>query len=103
MRQSESVDLSKRRLFSFRRAAVEQAQDPRVKARPPYAVEESMFTRLCDGCGKCASACPSQIIEMVDGVAALDISYSVCDLCGECKSACPTLALSNRTDRKSVV
>lgn len=86
MRQSESVDLSKRRLFSFRRAAVEQAQDPRVKARPPYAVEESMFTRLCDGCGKCASACPSQIIEMVDGVAALDISYSVCDLCGECKS-----------------
>ncbi len=31
MRQSESVDLSKRRLFSFRRAPVEQAQEPRVK------------------------------------------------------------------------
>ena len=45
-----------------------------------------------------SSACPSQIIEMVDGVAALDISYSACDLCGECKSACPTLALSNQTE-----
>ncbi|MFZ3515798.1 4Fe-4S binding protein [Vibrio harveyi] len=103
MRQSESVDLSKRRLFSFRRAPVEQAQEPRVKARPPYAVEESMFTRLCDGCGKCASACPSQIIEMVDGVAALDISYSACDLCGACKSACPTLALSNQTESTGLI
>ncbi|TOJ97866.1 ferredoxin-type protein NapF, partial [Vibrio parahaemolyticus] len=37
MCQSELVDLSKRRLFSFRRAPVEQAQEPRVKARPPYA------------------------------------------------------------------
>ncbi len=103
MAQSESVDLSKRRLFSFRRTLAKQKHEPRITARPPYAVEESMFTRLCDGCGKCALACPNKIIEVLDGTATLDISYSSCNLCGECQSVCLTLALSNQAGSTGLI
>lgn len=96
MPHSEVIDHSKRRLFGLCRPAVQPRSEPRMNARPPFAVEESMFVRLCDGCGQCAAACPNQIIEMTGGVAAIDISYAFCDLCGQCQQACPTLALSGQ-------
>ncbi|WP_390623837.1 4Fe-4S binding protein [Vibrio gallicus] len=96
--------MGKRKMFTFGGSPVPQPQKTVPKApRPPYALEESMFARLCDGCGDCVSACPSQIIELVNGVATLDISYSACDLCGKCQSACHTLALANSSPRTGLI
>lgn len=105
MRQSESVDLSKRRLFSFRRAPVEQAQEPRVKARPPYAVEESMFTRLCDGCGECKSACPTLVLSnQTESTGLIATISNSCEnlygYCGSCEDSCPYDALQWQDDAK---
>ncbi len=104
MPQCETIDNSKRRLFGIcQKTPSKPSFEPRSHARPPYAVDESLFTRLCDGCGQCLSVCPSQIIELKEGVAALDISYTSCDLCGKCQAACPTLALSGQTLSTGVV
>ncbi|OEF25738.1 4Fe-4S binding protein [Vibrio rumoiensis] len=66
----------------------------RTQPRPPTAVDEDIFQRLCNQCGECALACPESIIRMENGYPTLDVEYSHCTLCGECQSACPTIALS---------
>ncbi len=67
---------------------------PRTAGRPPYAVDEALFLRLCDGCARCVSACEKALITIERSVAALDVSYAACDRCGACQHACSTLALS---------
>lgn len=104
----ESIDLGKRRLFSLGRArrtqtAVNAVASPRKMARPPYAVDEALFARLCDGCGQCAKACPNNIISVVNGIAALDVNYAVCSLCQHCQVACPTLALSSTVESTGLI
>lgn len=41
----------------------------------------------CIGCGDCASACPSDAIDFVDGIAVVD--KELCTGCGACTKACP--------------
>lgn len=48
---------------------------------------------LCNRCGKCQSACPSEAVE-VDG-AGLRVDYGRCIFCQECIAQCPTGALTN--------
>ncbi|MEZ8987742.1 ferredoxin-type protein NapF [Vibrio breoganii] len=67
---------------------------PRVAVRPPQAVDEALFTRLCDGCGKCADACPNSIVHIREGLARIDMDYNECSLCQECTKVCPTGALN---------
>lgn len=47
----------------------------------------------CNGCGACASACPTGAIEMIDGKANLT-RENYCDGLGDCLPACPTGAIS---------
>lgn len=64
--------------------------------RPPYAVKENIFIKLCQSCDNCQSNCPQQIIEMVDNYPQLNLDYNHCTYCGECQAACPSMALSEQ-------
>jgi len=48
---------------------------------------------LCDGCGKCADACPEGAIQIIDGKAKL-VSDIYCDGLGACIGDCPQGAIS---------
>ena len=105
----EAIDHSKRRLFSLGRAQVHELTSakitmvPRKAARPPYAVDDDVFLRLCDGCGKCTEACPNNIITLDGGVATLEINYAFCQFCQQCKAVCPTLALSSCVENTGLI
>ncbi len=101
---TEEVDLSKRRLFTiFRSSESQKPPERRKAARPPYAVEESLYSRICNGCGECITHCQNNIIQITNGLAEIDVSYSECTLCGVCKSACPTLALSGNAEGTGLI
>ncbi len=70
--------------------------------RPPGAVAASRFQMLCDGCAKCATACPADAIVMTGPATAGAASSPVivaeeapCVMCEGlvCAPACPTGAL----------
>jgi ferredoxin len=50
-------------------------------------------TKLCNGCGACATACHENAIEMVNGKAHL-AREDYCDGLGDCLPACPTGAIT---------
>ena len=65
--------------------------------RPPWASGEPAFQETCDGCAKCADACPEKIIVTGgDGLPEVDFSGAGCSFCGDCATACPTGALADR-------
>ncbi|UJF16903.1 ferredoxin-type protein NapF [Vibrio sp. SS-MA-C1-2] len=73
--------------------AAEKAHSIRNAPRPPYAVDELLFERLCNGCGACKSVCPNSIIEIEKGLAQINLDYNECSLCGLCLTSCSTQAL----------
>ncbi|MCB1906791.1 MAG: ferredoxin-type protein NapF [Rhodocyclaceae bacterium] len=75
----------------FLRAPISAATPPR---RPPNAVHEHRLALLCDACGECVAACPTDIIVLRDGLPELDFSRGECRLCGDCARACKPAALA---------
>lgn len=62
--------------------------------RPPWAVNESLFIRLCNSCGDCITSCPTSIlIKGRAGFPVVDFSKGECEFCGQCVAACHTGAL----------
>ena len=55
----------------------------------------------CTGCGDCVEVCPSQGIEMVEGIAVID--ERLCEECGVCVDECPegAIALPRPTSAKA--
>ncbi len=75
--------------------------------RPPGAVEEDDFLKLCIKCGQCLQVCPydSIFLEDIDGGASVGMAYidplkRGCYLCEAfpCILACPTGALDHEHD-----
>jgi len=82
-----TISRSKRNLL-FGRPANE------ATLRPPWAVDESEFHRLCDRCGECARECPRGIIRMSDGgYPEVDFRMAGCDFCEVCVAVCKPEAL----------
>ncbi|WP_458701008.1 4Fe-4S dicluster domain-containing protein [Sulfurospirillum sp. 1307] len=75
--------------------------------RPPGAVSEEQFLKLCIKCGQCLQVCPYDAIELedIDGGASIGMAYISpskrgCYLCEAfpCMLACPTGALDHEHD-----
>ncbi len=82
-----TISRSKRNLL-FGRPANQQP------LRPPWALEEARFVRLCDRCGDCARECPQGIIRIGDGgYPEIDFQSSGCDYCEACVAVCTPEAL----------
>jgi NAD-dependent dihydropyrimidine dehydrogenase PreA subunit len=47
----------------------------------------------CDGCGRCAEACPEGVLKIVAGRPELLVD-SNCVYCGLCEERCPTGAIA---------
>ena len=84
----QSVDHSKRNLFRGK-------SGNEAPLRPPFAIDERLFTRFCTGCEACISACPEGILKKDSGFVEIDFSLGsqACTFCQQCLNACETNAL----------
>lgn len=83
-----SINLARRNLL---RGIALSAPPP---IRPPWALAESQFVDVCNGCGDCISACPEAIVIRGDGgYPEIDFANGPCTFCGQCVAACEESAL----------
>lgn len=69
--------------------------------RPPWAIDESLFTEICTNCGDCISVCPTDIIKLARAnFPIIDFSANECLFCGDCADACEPKALLKSPQRK---
>ncbi|MBQ7585491.1 MAG: 4Fe-4S dicluster domain-containing protein [Desulfovibrionaceae bacterium] len=67
--------------------------------RPPGALPEKSFSKLCVHCGQCVTSCPYHSIYLKGGFGkdrltpVIDPQAIPCYLCLKCQAACPTGAL----------
>jgi ferredoxin-type protein NapF len=95
---SESVDQGRRGLFRkvaapVVNASAQEPATPRHAPRPPRAVDEALFERLCSGCNDCVEACPQHIIALENNLATINVDFEHCTFCDECTKVCQTGAL----------
>ena len=65
-----------------------------VALRPPWAVNESLFDELCNGCGDCIASCPTSIlVKGRAGFPVVNFSKGECEFCANCVVACKTGAI----------
>ncbi|MDR2925250.1 MAG: ferredoxin-type protein NapF [Azoarcus sp.] len=69
-----------------------RGQHPRKAAapyRPPWSVDEAVFTRTCTRCGACVAACPTGLLSSgAGGFPEADFRRSHCTFCADCAHAC---------------
>lgn len=62
--------------------------------RPPWAIDESLFSEICDSCGECIKQCPTHIIRQARaGFPVVDFAEGECLFCEQCVDACKPRAL----------
>ena len=62
--------------------------------RPPWALPEDEFVKVCSGCSVCIAHCPQQLlVAHADGFPVVDFMHGPCTFCGECAVNCPDGAL----------
>lgn len=83
------MDISRR---NFLRGRPQRNSAP---LRPPWSVEESLFTKLCTRCGDCIQHCESGILQKNDGGFPETYFHSGgCSFCKKCVQACKPRALN---------
>lgn len=69
--------------------------------RPPWAIDESLFTEICTSCGECVSHCPTHIIKKSRAnLPVIDFNSGECLFCEECVDTCEPKALL-KTDQSA--
>lgn len=88
------VDIARRGLLT---RAWRNAPDA---ARPPWAVQESLFVDGCSRCNRCIDACASHILQRGSGgYPAVDFQRGECTFCYACAEACPESLFLSRCAR----
>ena len=68
--------------------------------RPPWAIDESLFTEICTNCGECISQCPAHIIKQARAnFPVVDFTFGECLFCEECVDVCKPQALLKNTQK----
>lgn len=62
--------------------------------RPPWAINENLFTEICTSCGECITQCPTHIIRPARAnFPVIDFSAGECLFCEQCIDVCKPHAL----------
>ena len=62
--------------------------------RPPWAIDEQLFTGICTSCGECIAQCPTHIIKPARAnLPVVDFSAGECLFCEQCVDTCKPRAL----------
>jgi len=62
--------------------------------RPPWAIDENLFTETCSSCGECISQCPTHVIKPARAnLPVIDFTAGECLFCGQCVNVCKPQAL----------
>ena len=100
-----NIDHSRRAFFrrpaALAVAAEEEAEPANwLPQRPPWALNESLFTDQCTRCNECISACEEEIIIKADGgFPEVDFHRGECTFCEACIEACEPGALFKHTEQ----
>ena len=66
--------------------------------RPPWALDEETFTRLCTRCNDCIETCPTGLLKKGrGGFPQLEFSHGECLFCGDCATSCKPGALKKNS------
>lgn len=86
--------LSRRALFARFRGGPPQL-------RPPWTLDESIFSDSCTACGRCIEACPEGILATGHGgLPIITFSRGACTFCAACAEACPEACFARQRDGK---
>jgi len=78
-----------RQICAIEKFAVENPRRARLRVEARFPSPGTYHPQVCDQCGECAEACPTEAIAKNDaGVYSVDKEQ--CSLCGACVDACPT-------------
>ena len=81
------------------RRAFLRGKNPRgitVPCRPPWAMDEILFTRACTRCGACVGVCPTGLLmKGAGGFPEADFRRAHCTFCMDCVHACAENARQN--------
>jgi ferredoxin-type protein NapF len=96
---------NRREFVDMARRAFLRGQSLRVSAlshRPPWAVDETLFTDLCTRCGTCVSACPTGLLTQGAGrFPEADFRQGHCTFCMACVHACEAESTRQGVSRQS--
>ena len=68
--------------------------------RPPWAINENLFTDICTNCGECITHCPTHIIKPARAnFPVVDFSAGECLFCEQCIDACKPHALLKKNEK----
>jgi len=75
-----------------------------VPYRPPWAIDETLFTRTCTRCGACVSACSTGLlVQGTGGFPEADFRRAHCTFCADCAHACVKNAQQNAFPQPSAL
>ncbi|MDR1849441.1 MAG: ferredoxin-type protein NapF [Zoogloeaceae bacterium] len=86
------MDISRRAFLRGQRLRETTA----VSLRPPWSVDETLFTSACTRCGACVTACPTGLLAKgAGGFPEADFKRARCTFCADCVQACAKNARQN--------